>query len=233
MNLKAASCLGLLATLTLTASNPAVAQEAIGRVRSWNLSRYMQLGFSTNPTPSNTNPSPNDREIWEFLTTTTLQNPANYQRIHQFSSPCVNAAYQAMVDSKCWQGPLNQNIVLPALGAKTSGWFQGPSLQGLTFLHPTVNKAVVLRWKSPIDGYVSILGRISDGDPNCGNGIKWFVDRENLKLLEGTLNNGNATSFNKGQIPVSIGTSLFFIVDSNGNQDCDTTFLDLLIVAEN
>ncbi len=44
------------------------------------------------------------------------------------------------------------------------------------YLHPSVDGAVGLAWKSPINGRVKIVGLVADGHPGQGNGVVWRLE---------------------------------------------------------
>ncbi|MBC1239084.1 hypothetical protein H6G94_02635 [Nostoc punctiforme FACHB-252] len=216
-------------TFIVSLSLPVLAAEADAQPLSWNLSRDIMLGIGkTNPT-----------RTWTFMKAQTIHNPGSYQLLEQFASPCRNYVGVLLTGIRCWQRVTTPSAFIPYFG----GVYSNASLPipdsligltGLAIAHPTVTNAVVLRWTSPIQGKVSVSGRTAPMGA-CGNGIKWFLDRENSNLLSGSTNSfaGQASSFVKSDIPVAVGSSLFFIIDSNGEESCDTTTLDLLIVAQN
>ncbi|QFZ13484.1 hypothetical protein EH233_16470 [Anabaena sp. YBS01] len=216
----------------MSLSLPILAAEANNQPLSWNLSRDLMIGFNGNPT-----------RTWTFMKAQTIHNPGSYQSLEKLASPCRNYVGVLLTNIRCWQRVETPSAFIPYFGV----YHLNPStpipvpdssigLAGLAVAHPTVNNAVVLRWTSPIQGQVSVLGRIAPVGA-CGNGIKWFLDQENQPqtLLSGSTNSiaGQASSFIKSDIQVSVGSSLYFIIDSDGNENCDTTTLDILIVAQN
>ena len=107
---------------------------------------------------------------------------------------------------------------------------------------------MIVAWKSPISGYVSIEGGVLDADnrPSCGsvNGIKWFIDKNSSNLASGVIDEGGSQSFSNGTgggnldtVAVNLNDMLYVIVDANtvpGDPDyCDTTTLDLTISVTN
>jgi len=56
----------------------------------------------------------------------------------------------------------------------------------------------IIGWISPLTGYVSITGSLSDGAPGSGDGIQWYIDRDSVGLASGNINNGGSQVFSSG-----------------------------------
>src|SRR5439155_20644957 len=129
-------------------------------------------------------------------------------------------------------------FVLPVVGFNATSSSQNPPCTptvpaGTVFVHPANPQMVIVGWKSPTSGSVTITGGVASDDATCGDGIRWYVDQANTTLAEGATPRGGSASFPTGlQATVQIGTYLYFIVDAgaNGNISCDTTRLDVSIV---
>jgi hypothetical protein len=99
-------------------------------------------------------------------------------------------------------------------------------------LHPGPSNLAMFAWQSPISGAVTIVGRFSDADCSCGNGIAWHVDQ----LSGGTVATIASGAFAEcGSAPlqlqttVAVGDYLYFIADPNGDYSCDLTEVDAAI----
>ena len=216
-NVKLISTTLSILALTLAAQTTAIAGQAI----SWNLSRDMMAGITTNP-----------KKEWTFMHNASgIHNPVNYTLLASYSKACIGENNLGVNFLNCWQDLPNAQFSL--IGTATKTFTQGiTQTRGVPLLHPDLNNQAVLRWKSPISGNITILGRISDIDSRCGNGISWSLDKGTTTLDSGILDNGSGISFLQQNISVTKGTSLYIIVDANGDQHCDSTNLDLIITSQ-
>jgi hypothetical protein len=107
-------------------------------------------------------------------------------------------------------------------------------------VHPGPRGGVVLSWRSPVSGTVSVRGRLTDADPNCGDGVAWTLDRRTsggrVGLAAGGFENGGAQSLTEGErakalaaVPVREGESLELVVLPKASHACDTTVVELVI----
>ena len=94
----------------------------------------------------------------------------------------------------------------------------------------------IIGWRSPIDGYVSISGNLSDGNPVCGDGIQWYIDRNSISLASDSIANGGSQAFTNGMggsalnaVAVSTDDMIYLIVHPNGNISCDSTSVEFSI----
>ncbi|BAP56859.1 hypothetical protein THII_2562 [Thioploca ingrica] len=207
---------------------------------SWNLSSDMIIAtMSTNPcSPTNLLPSSFGIGcVWTAMydAVGTSHNSLNYLMMPNYfptypgpSNPGPSNPFAV------WTNP-SQYALLVGVATQTYNASNGTSnfthIQGIPTLHPDTTLSSIIRWKSPINGNINIMGRIADVDSACGNGINWFVDKGNSTLMSGTLANGNnGATILQQNIPVSIGTYLYFIVSPKNNDNlCDTTYLDIII----
>lgn len=188
---------------------------------SWNLSRDMMRGITLNPfgTPE---------RVWTAMydKNGTSHIPSNYQQMPTYNPNYLWGGSKAVV----WENTA-QDLLVVGVSVESNG---GSLEVGIPFLNPGPTFSSIIRWKSPVNGNVNIMGRISDANFFCngnGKGIKWFVDKENFTLMSGKLANGsNGVTILQQNIPVSVGTCLYFIVSPNSNDNsCDTTYLDVVI----
>jgi hypothetical protein len=107
-------------------------------------------------------------------------------------------------------------------------------------VHPGPNNGVVVGWRSPVKGTVSITGGVTDADPACGDGIAWAIDLRKAggrrELASGDFANGGAQKFDQGKgatslgsIEVEVGDGIDLLVLPKTNHACDTTTADLTI----
>ncbi len=200
----------LALTTLLLSSGIAMAGGAL----SWNLSRDMMTGITKNP-----------KGVWSFMQTQTLHNSGLYALLPDYSKFCIWAAQLPNTSRSCWQD-LSTGIFA---GVETKG-----ATRGMPVLHPQVDRAVLVRWKSPISGTVDIMGRVSHADGSgLGDGVDWFVDYQSETLLSGSVNSTGNTFF-KQSISVVKGRSLYFIIDRGVNNDAsaDTTYMDIIITSQ-
>jgi lysophospholipase L1-like esterase len=107
---------------------------------------------------------------------------------------------------------------------------------GIT-VHPMANDVIVM-WTSPVDGQVTITGRLFDADTNCGNGIGYRIGlipaggTEAVMLASGAFTNGGSSSIDPSTttgVAVTKGSRIILGVDDEGDTTCDLTNADLTI----
>jgi len=110
-----------------------------------------------------------------------------------------------------------------------------PWPQGGIVVHPEQSNLLVVGWRSPIDGFVSISGGVTNIDNGGGDGVAWFIDKGGTTLSSGSVGNGGAQDFANGSggaaaltgVPVQQGDYLYFLVDQRADMNYDTTRLDV------
>lgn len=202
---------------------------------TWNLSRdMMRTDFTTYPS---VNPF-GMGNVWTAMydSVGTTHKVSNYKLLPTFTYGNWGA------DWATWSYPTEPALAVGvATKTFTVPWITTAAVlnnQGTPYMHPGPTFSSIIRWISPIQGIVNIMGRITDADPSMGNGIDWFVDKGNFTLMKGTL---NSTLANKNDgamilqqnIPVEIGTELYFIVSSKNDYWADTTHIDIVITSPN
>lgn len=209
--------------LTALSIGSAMASPAL----SWNLSRDIYLAETQGST------STNPVGAWTFMsvvgTTYTALNAG------QTCSANVGSAM-------CWTPAVGQ---FPIIWTNDTTHLSPPSAMwdaALAHLHPGWPEAAGVRWTSPINGKVDILGRFSDVDPglmNGSNGVSWRIVQNpgNVILQSGTAFDttgiGDGDTFKVLGLSVSQGDTVEFIVDAkSGNIAHDTTDLDVLITSQ-
>ena len=144
----------------------------------------------------------------------------------------------------------NAGVPVPGIGANQSGAhlkFVGNSStfywpDKTIWMHPSDSGMTVLSWLSAADGVFNISFSFADMDPNgvaagFGNGIKWFVDRNNsggvTGLTQGTIAEGGPSTglLTLDNVSVSAGDRIDFVVAANGNYNFDSTGVTATITA--
>lgn len=98
------------------------------------------------------------------------------------------------------------------------GWLQWSASGG----HPELDKAAALKWTPIESGTVNITGNIKRPDEQ-GNGVRARIMRPDGKVLrEWNLDPGQGVPTHVKDLQVEAGQSLFFVVDSRGDQGFDT-----------
>lgn len=170
--------------------------------------------------------------VWSYLESSSLvHNPSTYSLLTNF---ITDAFYIQGLQE--WHGNTvyDPKNILSRVGINTTGTMQQAySISWLTDIinaHPNTGQMVIVAWKSPVDGSVKISGGVIDLDNNCGNGIKWFIDKDSVNIAQGQFSDGGSQNFSNGtngsnliNISVSHGQFLYFIVDPNGEFGCDST----------
>jgi hypothetical protein len=213
----------ILVAALAAASAPTSAAPAY----SWNLSRAMMNSFSNNPFGGG--------QVWSAMydAAGSTLNPTNFQMM-----PTFVPGYGGMLND-AWHFPGSHSLIVSVpTGTLVLG--ANPAIpRGMPMLHPGPGKSSVIRWKSPINGHVQVLARISDANAGCGDGVTWNILRDNVSVAAGTLPNGHHGQIAHVNVPVQAftaahpGTSLYFVVSPNGNNhQCDSTIFDVLIAGQ-
>jgi hypothetical protein len=205
----------------------AVGQAAEGATVRWDLAG----DFATSPNQANPNPdSMGNVGVWFFLESPTLErDPTGYRLLTEFVPDTFGIA-----GLEQWQAPdtLLPRNRLPAIGINSSGstqnFFDITWPNGAMRFHPFEDRLAVAGWRSPIDGFVDVVGSFGDMDPN-GNGVRWFVDLGTRALADGRIE-GNSESFAERRVRVKVGEFLYFAVDPNGGDfTSDSTQVDVAV----
>lgn len=117
----------------------------------------------------------------------------------------------------------------------SGGVILGNWAPGTIHVHPSPTQMVVMAWHSPVSGYVSVVGMVSDDDAGGGDGVLWYVDLNTTNLADGYVN-ANSQAFANGNngaslntVQVSVGDVLYFNIHPNGNYYYDSTQVDVTI----
>jgi len=179
------------------------------------------------------------RGVWYFLRSTSLEHkPKTYQFLSAYYEPCVSDSVSTFAEGMaCWQNPnLERDIYrIPLVGVNFTYITQFPNgLFGIpprsVFIHPSNTELAIIGWRSPFTGSVNVDGHFSHLDQSCGNGIIWSVDKGNQTLVSGTIPNvGSAQTFHIPSVSINAGQVLYFIVDPNVEDFCDTSGVNVTI----
>jgi hypothetical protein len=163
--------------------------------------------------PNQLNPSPDaygNPNVWSYLRSrNATHDPDEYVPLADFEPAGENN----------WSDAAYTNLFV--------GWARGDDR--LT-LHPWGGlddvRAVIVAWRSPIDGEVSVRGDV-EADATCGDGTILSIDQGATTLA--TLSVGSAVQSFAVTAEVRAGESLYFRVDPGSNSNCDTTWLRVVI----
>jgi len=220
-------------TVTLTAATAVTATFATSCAQSWDLASDFRIS------PDQENPS-RDRfgnlAVWHYLDSASLaRDPATYTPLSSFTTQ-----FFAINGLEGWLDPTAPSDTLHVISNAT-GSFQFPYDQvdwpdGAIELHPSYDRLVIVGWRSPITGPISVAGGVTDANASCGNGIAWFVTHDGTDLAGGVIDNGGAQSFAGGALDLAVtaGDFVYIVLDPrDGDYACDSTRVDLTISACN
>jgi len=102
-------------------------------------------------------------------------------------------------------------------------------------VHPTPTRRVVLAWKSPISGVVTVRGTVQHAHPACGNGVTWGVEARRggsvVRLAAGRAQGDATTALGPfADLAVRQGDLVVLWVGPGGrDHSCDLTAVDVVI----
>jgi cytochrome c553 len=99
-------------------------------------------------------------------------------------------------------------------------------------LHPGPKTAATAAWRSPVSGRIRVSMRLSDADPNCGNGIDWAVRHGTKTIASGAMDNAGHADFPETEIGVQKGDLVRLVIGPRGEYSCDSTQTEFLLRAE-
>jgi hypothetical protein len=184
-----------------------------GKALSWNFKQDTIGGIPKNPNGA-----------WAYMQNNPINtNPAKFTLLPTYQAACNLSRWGMPLDKNlnCWQD-LASHAAIMALSKGNP----------YPYMHPGYVNQIIIRWTSPINGDVSVLGTINSDNAACGDGIKWFVKTATNNLLAGVLKHGEGRPFFIRILPVKKGSPVYFIIDKNKNNDCDGSSLDLLITSQ-
>ncbi len=200
---------------------------------SWNPS----TDFRAAPNHENPNRDAcNNLNVWNFMESPNLtHNPSSYTLLPNFTDGGLTPGLNF------WRGSYTDTWgTYPFTGYNATGTTQGSGatawLPNVLRLHPAPSRMAIIGWSSPLTGYISITGSLSDNDPGCGDGVQWYIDRNAIGLASGNINNGGSQALSSGTggpglntVAVSTGDKIYLIVAPKANISCDSTGVNLTI----
>ena len=57
-------------------------------------------------------------------------------------------------------------------------------------VHPSPKAGISVAFKSPVSGSLSIEGNVADADVNCGDGVEWRLQHNQVVVVSGAIANG-------------------------------------------
>lgn len=115
--------------------------------------------------------------------------------------------------------------LVPMTWDAASGLWKGArqfSLIWASGMHPD-GPPVVRTWTAPVAATVRVQGTVSDGNPNCGDGIDVEIRHGTQVLWSQTLSNGGASQGFDLAVPMAAGDQLWFRVAQRADNGCDGT----------
>ena len=101
-------------------------------------------------------------------------------------------------------------------------------------MHPSPTVFAAVGWQSPIDGVVTVMARIGDTHPECGNGVEWWVQHRTSgkvgNLGSGDFDRGSSAEMPPSKVAVRSGELISIIVGPRQkNHSCDLTEVNMVI----
>ena len=100
---------------------------------------------------------------------------------------------------------------------------------GSVFAHPDNEHDAIIRWQSSFSSTVRIQGSITKRYLNCGNGNRWYIDKNSTTITSGTLPSGYEQDTFDQTVTISSGDSIYFILDPDNEASCDGSEWDFRI----
>ena len=97
--------------------------------------------------------------------------------------------------------------------------------------HWNLGQNAVLGWRSPVETDVLVMARIENVDGVCGvteNGVLWSIDKGANSIRSGFLASSGSTQMEL-TTSVSVGESLYVVINDAGDSNCDSTLVDLIV----
>ena len=102
-------------------------------------------------------------------------------------------------------------------------------------VHPAPDRSIVIAWKSPVAGPLTIHGELTHAHPECGNGIAWKLEVQRGLAAEaiasGIVQGPKSHTFGAfHDVSISEGQVVALVTESReGNHACDLTKVTLTI----
>jgi len=168
--------------------------------------------------PNQENPSPDNYgnpNVWSYMrSTSSLHEPTNYILMPNYEVDWPGFLGEA------WYEPAMINVVVALQVA-----------DGSIYLHPTGGVHAILAWISPVVGEITIDAVVARPQKPCeapSDGLLFSIDRGSETLRTMKLDLGQRTDLNLNTT-VDIGDTVYFVVDADGDANCDLTQLQVTI----
>lgn len=168
--------------------------------------------------PNEGNPSPDrygNAGVWRYMRSTSAgHDPGAYILMPNFEADLPGFLGEG------WNEPSMINVLVARLLSDAS-----------IYLHPTQGVHAILAWKSPVAGQVDIEGVVARPQNPCdapSHGLLFSVDRGAETLRTISLDNGQEADFILNTI-VGVGDRVYFVVDADGDANCDLTQLRVTV----
>ena len=175
--------------------------------------------FERAPRPANPGRDRYGNSTWFYLYSgTPAHEPAHYHALPNFAVLALN-----------WEVWHNS----PGHPHETPGGMTGFSNNRI-IMHPghwNLGQNAVLGWRSPVASDILVTARIENDDGTCGvpeNGILWSIDKGSTSIRSGFLGPSGFTQLEL-TTSVSLGESVYIVVNDAGDSNCDTTVVDLTV----
>ena len=124
--------------------------------------------------------------------------------------------------------------IVASNSAKEAVQLHGLIPAGGIIMHPTPQEAVGAVWASPMTGTVTLSGKVTDLDANCGNGFGWWLELRHegraVVLARGEIDKGGKADLPATQTKVEQGDQIILFIDPRAAEHtCDTTGVALII----
>lgn len=173
--------------------------------------------FERAPRPANPGRDRYGNTTWSYLYSSQgrTHDPSSYQLLPTFSVLAENW--------EVW-------LILPNSQSASTGYSNGQMI-----MHPgpsNTGQNAILGWRSPLGANVQIQAAVEMlGQSVCpvpANGVRWSLDQGARTLRSGTLAPGTVENLQL-TTTVTAGETLYVVVEDNGNSNCDSTGIRLLI----
>jgi hypothetical protein len=98
-------------------------------------------------------------------------------------------------------------------------------------IHPGPTIPVTVSWRSPVNGLVQVAAKLTDADPNGGDGIAWELRSAGKPLKKGLVENAGRVDLGSTAVEVKQGDVVQLIVGPRGSHTCDSTQTEFSIAA--
>ena len=161
--------------------------------------------------------------------------------VHTSGSSAVNSASAEFSsnqgDNGWYYGYDTGGVFTPMTWQPSSSSWQGNEMYLLVWnngMHPGNSSDAVRRWIAPSDGMVQITGNATDQNTTCGDGVIVKIKKDDDLLWQQTVANGDTVGNPFSLVAyVHGGAIISFMVNRNGDSNCDGTNLDPVITFTN